>query len=123
MKLYYSIHEVAEMLGPGVNESMLRYWEKEFEELKPKKAGRGVRQYREQDIELLKLIYHLVKEKGMTLQGARQRLAVNRAKTDKNFEVVQRLKKIRQELMEMKQALDGFKYEQVETLMANSQHE
>lgn len=123
MKLYYSIHEVAEMLGPGVNGSMLRYWEKEFEELKPKKAGRGVRQYREQDIELLKLIYHLVKEKGMTLQGARQRLAVNREKTDKNFEVVQRLKKIRQELMEMKQALDGFKYEQVETLMANSQHE
>lgn len=119
MKLYYSIHEVAAMLGPGVNESMLRYWEKEFDELKPKKAGRGVRQYRQQDIDLLKLIYHLVKEKGMTLQGARQRLAVNREATDKNFEVVSRLKAIRQELMDMKHALDGFKYEQVEALKSN----
>ena len=108
MKLYYSIHEVAAMLGPGVNESTLRYWEKEFEQLAPRKAGRGVRQYTQKDIDLLKLIYHLVKEKGMTLKGAKSRLAVNKEKTDKNFEVVSRLKQIRQELMDMKQALDAF---------------
>ena len=116
MKLYYSIHEVAAMLGPGVNESTLRYWEKEFEQLAPRKAGRGVRQYTQKDIDLLKLIYHLVKEKGMTLKGAKSRLAVNKEKTDKNFEVVSRLKQIRQELMDMKQALDGFTYTQVEEL-------
>ena len=116
MKLYYSIHEVAAMLGPGVNESTLRYWEKEFEQLAPRKAGRGVRQYTQKDIDLLKLIYHLVKEKGMTLKGAKSRLAVNKEKTDKNFEVVSRLKQIRQELMDMKQALDAFTYTQMEEL-------
>ena len=120
MKLYYSIHEVAAMLGPGVNESTLRYWEKEFEQLAPRKAGRGVRQYTQKDIDLLKLIYHLVKEKGMTLKGAKSRLAVNKEKTDKNFEVVSRLKQIRQELMDMKQALDGFTYTQMEELRIES---
>ena len=116
MKIYYSIHEVAAMLGPGVNESTLRYWEKEFEQIAPRKAGRGVRQYTQKDIDLLKLIYHLVKEKGMTLKGAKSRLAVNKEKTDKNFEVVSRLKQIRQELMDMKQALDAFTYTQMEEL-------
>ena len=120
MKLYYSIHEVADMLGPGVNESTLRYWEKEFEQLAPRKAGRGVRQYTQKDIDLLKLIYHLVKEKGMTLKGAKSRLAVNKEKTDKNFEVIERLKQIRQELMDMKQALDAFKYTQVDELKITS---
>ena len=104
----------------GVNESTLRYWEKEFEQLAPRKAGRGVRQYTQKDIDLLKLIYHLVKEKGMTLKGAKSRLAVNKEKTDKNFEVVSRLKLIRQELMDMKQALDAFTYTQVEDLKITS---
>ena len=64
LKLYYSISEVAQLLG--VNESLLRYWEDEFpQQLKPKRAGRGVRQYNTEDIEALKLIYHLVKERGM----------------------------------------------------------
>ena len=72
LKLYYSIGEVAEMFG--VNESLLRFWEREFPQLNPKKAGRGIRQYRKEDIETLKLIYYLVKERGMTLPGARQRM-------------------------------------------------
>ena len=72
LKLYYSVSEVAQMLG--VSESLLRFWEKEFPQITPKKAGRGIRQYRKEDIDTLKLIYHLVKEQGMTLQGARQRL-------------------------------------------------
>ena len=114
LKLYYSISEVAQMLG--VNESLLRYWEDEFpQQLKPKRAGRGVRQYNAEDIESLKLIYHLVKERGMTLQGARQRLKDNREGTLRNFEAVERLKAIREELV----ALGAFTYDDVEALRQN----
>lgn len=117
LKLYYSIREVAAMFD--VNESLLRFWEKEFPQLNPKKAGRGVRQYRKEDIETLKLIYHLVKERGMTLPGARQRMKDNRDTTLRNFEIVDRLKAIREELVGMKLALDSFTYEDVEALKEN----
>ncbi len=117
LKLYYSIGEVAQMLG--VNESLLRFWEKEFPQLNPKKAGRNVRQYRKEDIEVVKLIYHLVKERGMTLPGARQRLKDNKENTLRNFEIVERLKSIREELVSMRNALDAFTYEDVEALKAN----
>ena len=93
LKLYYSISEVARMFD--VNESLLRFWEKEFPQLRPKKGGRGIRQYRKEDIETVKLIYHLVKERGMTLPGARQRMKDN------------------------KEALDAFTYEDVEALKEN----
>lgn len=114
LKLYYSISEVAQMFD--VNESLLRFWEKEFPQLSPKKGSRGVRQYRKEDIETVKLIYHLVKERGMTLPGARQRMKDNKENTLRNFEIVDRLKAIREELLSMKRALDGFTYEQVEEL-------
>lgn len=114
LKLYYSIGEVAEMFD--VNESLLRFWEKEFPQLSPKKGGRGVRQYRKEDIETVKLIYHLVKERGMTLPGARQRMKDNKEATLRNFEIVERLKSIREELLGMKSALDAFTYEQVDAL-------
>ena len=104
LKLYYSIGEVAQMLN--VNESLLRHWEKEFPQINPKKAGRGIRQYREEDVKAVKLIYHLVKEKGMTLAGARQRLADNKEGTTRNFEVVSRLKEIREELLAIRRELD-----------------
>ena len=94
-----------------VNESLLRFWEKEFPQLSPKKGSRGVRQYRKEDIETVKLIYHLVKERGMTLPGARQRMKDNKENTLRNFEIVDRLKAIREELLSMKRALDGFTYE------------
>ena len=81
LKLYYSIGEVAKMFD--VNESLLRYWEKEFPIISPKKAGGNVRQYRKEDIENIRLVYHLVKEKGMTLQGAKQKLKMNRETTMK----------------------------------------
>lgn len=106
LKLYYSIGEVAEMFG--VNESLLRFWEREFPQLNPKKAGRGIRQYRKEDIETLKLIYYLVKERGMTLPGARQRMKDRRESTLRNFETVERLKAIREELIGMRDALDVF---------------
>lgn len=114
LKLYYSIGEVAEMFD--VNESLLRFWEKEFPQLSPKKGGRGVRQYRKEDIETVKLIYHLVKERGMTLPGARQRMKDNKEAALRNFEIVERLKSIREELLGMKSALDAFTYDQVEAL-------
>ena len=74
LKLYYSIGEVAKMFN--VNESLLRFWEKEFPFITPKKAGGNVRQYRKEDIENIRLVYHLVKEKGLTLQGAKQKLKI-----------------------------------------------
>ena len=119
LKLYYSISEVAQMFD--VNESLLRFWEKEFPQLSPKKGSRGVRQYRKEDIETVKLFYHLVKERGMTLPGARQRMKDNKENTLRNFEIVDRLKAIREELLRMKRALDGFTYEQVEELKKDIQ--
>lgn len=120
LKLYYSISEVARMFD--LQESTLRFWEKEFPQLNPKKAGRGVRQYRAEDIEVVKLIYHLVKERGMTLPGARKRMKVNREGTMRNFELVERLKAIREELVGMRDALDAFTYAQVDDLKEELKH-
>lgn len=114
LKMYYSIGEVADMIG--VNESLLRFWEKEFPQIKPNKAGRNIRQYGKEDIETIKMIYHLVKEKGMTLQGARQRLKVSKEATQRNFELIERLKAIREELVGMRDALNSFTYSQVDDL-------
>ena len=104
LKLYYSIGEVANMFD--VNESLLRYWEKEFPIISPKKAGGNVRQYRKEDIENIRLVYHLVKEKGMTLQGAKQKLKMNRETTIRTTEILDRLKLIREELVSMRKELD-----------------
>ena len=104
LKMYYSIGEVAKMFQ--VNESLLRYWEKEFTIISPRKVGGNVRQYREEDIENIRLIYHLVKEKGMTLQGARQRLKTSKNQDIQTSEVVDRLKAIREELVSLRAALD-----------------
>lgn len=117
LKIYYSISEVAQMFN--INESTLRFWEKEFPQLNPKKAGRGVRQYKAEDIEVIKLIHYLVKERGMTLPGARQRIKNNKETTMRNFEIVERLKAIREELAGMRDALDAFTYEQVDALKQN----
>ena len=104
LKMYYSIGEVAKMFD--VNESLLRYWEKEFPIISPKKAGGNIRQYRKEDIENIRLIYHLVKEKGMTLQGAKQRLKANKEKTVQTAEVVNRLKEIREELVKLRNRVE-----------------
>lgn len=104
LKMYYSIKEVASMFG--VAESLLRFWEKEFTIIAPKKLAGNVRQYRKEDIENIKLIYHLVKERGMTLNGARMRLEENKKKVVTQVEIVEKLKKIKEELQSMRQALD-----------------
>ena len=67
LKLYFSISEVAQMFD--VNESTLRFWEKEFDQIRPRKTGKGTRSYRQEDIDAIRLVYHLVKERGMTLAG------------------------------------------------------
>ena len=104
LKMYYSISEVAKMFN--VNESLLRYWEKEFPIIAPRKAGGNVRQYRKEDIENIRLVYHVVKVKGMTLQGAKQRLKANKEKTIQTAEIVDRLKQIREELVNLRNSLD-----------------
>ena len=104
LKLYYSISEVAQLFG--VNESLLRYWEKEFPMISPKKAGGNIRQYRQEDIDNIRLVYHLVKEKGMTLAGAKQRLKQNKETIVKNADIIQRLNDIKKELLSMRKELD-----------------
>ena len=105
VKLYYSIKEVSEMVG--VNESTLRYWEKEFPFLKPKVTGNKVRQYTEKDIEQVKLIYSLIKVKGLKIAAARKYLVQNRKGADKSSEVLDTLLRVRDELKDLKKQLDG----------------
>jgi len=102
-KLYYSIGEVAGIFG--VNTSLIRFWEKEFDVIKPKKNKKGNRFFTKQDIDNFHLIYHLVKERGMTLQGAKKKLKENKEDTINNFEIVKSLNDIKNLLLEIKDAL------------------
>ena len=102
-KLYYSIGEVARMFD--VNTSLIRFWEKEFDIIKPKKNKKGNRFFTVQDIENIKLIYHLVKERGMTLNGAKKKLKENKDDTYHNFEVIQSLNEIKRMLLELKESM------------------
>ena len=105
-KVYYSIKEVAEMFG--LNESTLRYWETEFPYLKPKTAGSSkVRQYSEKDIEQIKLIYSLVKERGFKLAAAKKIINANRDGADRRADVLNRLTAVRDDLQALKRQLDG----------------
>ncbi len=103
-KLYYSIGEVAEMFN--VNASLIRFWEKEFDIIKPKKNKKGNRLFTPDDIKHFRLIHHLVKEKGYTLKGAQESLRQNPEGIDKKAEVIDSLNKIRAYLVEMKEGLD-----------------
>jgi len=99
-KVFYSIGEVAEMFS--VNASNIRFWENEFDILKPHKNAKGNRMFTREDIENMKIIYHLLKEKGMTIRGAQKKLKDNKEDTIQNFEVVSRLQEIRKMLIEIK---------------------
>lgn len=103
-KLYYSIGEVAEMFG--VNTSLIRYWEKEFDIIKPKKNKKGNRYFTKEDIENFHIIYYLVKDLGMTLKGAQKKLKENREGTIYTFKIVESLKDIRSMLLEIREDLD-----------------
>ena len=102
-KIYYSIGEVADMFE--VNVSLLRFWEKEFNILKPKKNKKGNRMFTTKDVDNLKIIYHLVKERGYTLEGAKKKLKENKEDTINNIEIVNRLKDIRKFLVKLKDQL------------------
>lgn len=102
-KRYYGIGEVAKAFG--VNTSLIRFWEKEFDVLQPKKNAKGNRKFTPQDINNLQLIYHLVKERGFTLEGAKIHLKEGKQKTLSNFEVIQKLQKVRAELLKIKEQL------------------
>ena len=104
VKLYYSIKEVAEMIG--VNESTLRYWEKEFTFIKPKVTANKVRQYTEKDIEQIKVIYSLIKVKGFKIAAARKYLQQNRSDADKSSEVLDTLISVRDQLKDLKKQID-----------------
>ena len=102
-KVYYSIGEVAEMFS--VNTSLIRFWEKEFDIIKPKKNKKGNRLFTKHDIDNFHIIFHLVKERGMTLKGAQKKMKDNKEDTINNFEVVKTLKNIRDMLIEIRENL------------------
>ena len=103
-KLFYSIGEVVKRYNIPV--STLHYWEKEFTELKPHRNKKGNRLYTEDDILLLDTIYFLVKEKGYTIKGAKERLKADRVTQEKNARIRNSLLNIRALMMEMKESLD-----------------
>lgn len=100
-RLFYSIQEVADHFA--VNVSLLRFWEKEFDNINPKKTAGGTRQYTKEDIQQVEIVYHLVKDKGLTLEGARQSLKSNKDDAEKRVEAVERLKEIKKELLSLEE--------------------
>jgi DNA-binding transcriptional MerR regulator len=102
-KLYYSISEVAELFS--VNQSNLRYWEKEFPQLKPKRNAKATRFYTKEDIQIIKNIIFLVEDQKLTLEGAKRKMNEKKDVVAKQQELVERLKNIRTELKGIADAL------------------
>ena len=94
-KRYFTIGEVAKAVE--VNTSLLRYWEKEFKEIQPKKKSNGVRKYTPTDLKNIKLIFHLLKEKGMTIEGAKKQLKVSKSSEETKMDVLKKLEQIKKE--------------------------
>ncbi len=106
-KKYYRISEVAELLN--IPQSTLRFWEKEFTMLKPYRDSKGNRYYSPRDIEILKMIHYLVKERGLKIEAALAELRSNRQGVEKRFEVIERLKSIRDQLNGMINSINQLK--------------
>lgn len=102
-KKYYSIGEVAKELG--VATSLIRFWETEFDIIKPKKNRKGNRQFTKEDIANVQLIYHLVKERGFTLQGAKDILKKKQSEIKGNLEMIESLQKIRKFLLNLREEM------------------
>ncbi len=102
-KLYYPIGEVAEMFE--VNTSMIRFYEKEFDILQPKKNAKGNRLFRAEDIENLKIIFHLIKDKGFTLQGAKEYMKNNKDEVADTQKVIDSLEKIKTFMIKLSEEL------------------
>ncbi|WP_075342406.1 MerR family transcriptional regulator [Tenacibaculum agarivorans] len=103
-KRYYKIGEVAKAFD--VNTSLIRFWEGEFDIIKPKKNAKGNRLFTPEDIENFKLIYNLVKERGFTLEGAKQKLKQNPTKIVQNQEIISRLEAVKAELIKIKNQIE-----------------
>ena len=99
-KQYYTIGELAKAME--VNTSLIRFWEKEFDVLQPKKNAKGNRKFTAEDVKNLKLIYHLVKERGFTLDGAKTHLKDRKKEDNSNFDIIQKLESVRAELLKIK---------------------
>ena len=102
-KLFYKISEIAEMFN--VNISAVRFWEKEFDILKPKKNKKGNRLFTPKDIKNIQIIYHLLKERGFTIEGAKKKLKENKTDTIDNVEIVSHLRDIREFLVNLRRVL------------------
>src|SRR3954471_10679866 len=102
-KLYFSIGEVAEMFS--VAPSLIRFWESEFDIIKPKKNRKGNRQFTREDIDNVKTIYHLVKEKGFTLQGAKEMLRNDTQSVKDKMDLIDSLKRVRSFMVELRDRL------------------
>ena len=102
-KLFYKISEVANMFS--VNISAVRFWEKEFDILKPKKNKKGNRLFTPKDIKNIQIIYHLLKERGFTVEGAKKKLKENKKDTIDNIEIVNHLRDIRGFLVNLREEL------------------
>ncbi len=104
LKQYYSINEVATHFN--VSESLLRFWEKEFPQLKPHKAGRNIRQYTKEDMDIVGIIYNLVKVRGIKIASAREMLKKNKEGQQNLTQAIDKLQALKAELMEMRKALN-----------------
>lgn len=102
-KLYYTMGEVTEMFD--VNASQIRFYEREFDILQPKKNKKGTRLFSPDDVENLKIIFHLVKDKGYTLQGAKDYLKSNKSEVKENQKVIDSLERLKQFLLEVREQL------------------
>ena len=103
IKLYYSIGEISKLLN--VNTSLIRFWEKEFDIIKPKKNTRGNRIFTKNDVDNILLIHHLLKDKKYTIKGAKKKIRENKEGAKKNYQIIQNLKNIRQQLAEIRNEL------------------
>lgn len=102
-KRYYSIGELAKAFD--VNASLIRFWDKEFDEITPKKNAKGDRMFRPEDVKTLQLIYHLVKERGFTLEGAKVHLKENKKKLLDKYAIIEKLESVKLQLLEMKKGI------------------
>jgi DNA-binding transcriptional MerR regulator len=109
-KSYFTIGEVAEMFG--VSTSLVRFWEQEFDILQPKKNKKGNRLFTRKDLDNLKIIYHLVKERGYTLKGAKERLKTEGTDVSKELQVLESLERLKNFLLELKADVDDDTEEQ-----------
>lgn len=104
-RLYFPLREVAAHFK--VNESLLRFWETEFDIIKPRKTAGGTRQYSKQDVENIALVYNLVKERGLTLEGARQELKQKKDENTRKIQAISKLESIRKQLKSMEKEFDN----------------